>query len=54
VVQTGLNVEEEEAEALAAALESASGSIMDVEVNNGVNIGVPEFLDFLSDARWCR
>jgi hypothetical protein len=35
---------------LAAALKSASGSIMDVEVNDGVDIGVPELLDFLSDA----
>jgi hypothetical protein len=35
---------------LAAALKSASGSIMDVEVNDDVNIGVPELLDFLSDA----
>jgi hypothetical protein len=41
--------EEEASDVLLAARETASGSMMDIEINDGVDVSVPQLRDFLSD-----
>ncbi len=41
--------EEEEDPVLKSARETASSTAMDIEVDDGVDIGIPQLLDYLSD-----
>jgi hypothetical protein len=41
--------EDEAGDVLLAARETASGSVMDIEINDGVDVSVPQLQDFLSD-----
>jgi hypothetical protein len=41
--------EEEDSGALAATMQLASATMMDIESQDGVDVRVPELLDFLSD-----
>ena len=41
--------EEEEDPVLKSAQETANSTAMDIEVNDGVDIGIPQLLDYLSD-----
>ena len=44
-----MTTQEEESPVLKSAHETASSTTMDVEADNGVNVGVPQLCDYLSD-----